>query len=164
MKIANRRPDRIVGFQETNDFSRRLNEYNLTISRSQYQVGPETLRETVESTVLSHGGNSLLFPFLVIEAKSRNGDSFNACNRQAALPILKMLKIQEDLQMKSQMTLEYGGPLVWYIAFRGEDWRLSMCYISKMSDKSSYVSILFYYYQPILLTYVRRLLAYGVES
>jgi hypothetical protein len=79
----------------------------------------ETLWETANSTVLNHKGNALLFPFLVIEAKSRNGASFDACNTQTALPIMKRLRIQEDLQAKSQIKLEYGGPLLWYVAYRG---------------------------------------------
>lgn len=136
--IKRRRPDRILGFQETGSFSRRLEKYNLMAGRSENEAGLETIWETVESTVLNHKGNSLLFPFLIVEAKSRNGASFEDCDAQTALPVLKMLKIQEDLQRKSQMTLEYGGPLVWYIAYRGEDWRLSGCYISEKPGGSLY--------------------------
>ena len=139
--LKNRRPDRILGFQETNSLSRRLAQYDLMAGKLGDDPALKTLWETVESTVLNHKGNALLFPFLVIEAKSRYGDSFDACDIQTALPILKMLKIQEDLQAKSQMTLEYGGPLLWYIAYRGEDWRLSVCYISEKSDEHLYVSI-----------------------
>ncbi|KAF8857143.1 hypothetical protein BDZ45DRAFT_726925 [Acephala macrosclerotiorum] len=138
--IKRRRPDRILGFQETGSFSRRLEKYNLMAGRSENEAGLETIWETVESTVLNHKGNSLLFPFLIVEAKSRNGASFEDCDAQTALPVLKMLKIQEDLQRKSQMTLEYGGPLVWYIAYRGEDWRLSGCYISEKPGGPSYAS------------------------
>jgi hypothetical protein len=140
VSIKRRRPDRILGFRETGNFSRRLEKYNLMAGQSENEAGLKTIWETVESTVLNHKGNSLLFPFLLIEAKSRNGASFEDCNRQSALPILKMLKIQEDLQRKSQITLEYGGPLVWYIAYRGEDWHLSGCYISDKSGGPSYAS------------------------
>ncbi|PMD63792.1 uncharacterized protein K444DRAFT_584149, partial [Hyaloscypha bicolor E] len=135
-----RRPDRIIGFQETRSFSRRLEKYDLMAGQSGNEAGNITLWETVESTVLNHKGNSLLFPFLIIEAKSRHGAPFDYCNLQTAAPILKMLKMQEDLQKKSNMTLEYGGPLVWYISYRGEDWRLSGCYVSDKPDEPLYAS------------------------
>jgi hypothetical protein len=138
--VRRRRPDRMLGFQETASFSSRLMKYNLMAGRLEKEAGLETIWETVQSTVLNHKGNSLFFPFLVIEAKSRIGKSFDDCNIQTALPILKMLKIQEDLQRESQMAFEYGGPLVWYIAYRAEDWRLSACYISEKPDGPSYVS------------------------
>jgi hypothetical protein len=139
-RIKRRRPDRILGFQETGSFIRRLEKYNLMAGRSENEAGVETIWKTVESTILNHKGNSLLFPFLIIEAKSRIGASFEDCNMQSALPILKMLKIQEDLQRKSRTTLEYGGPLVWYIAYRCEDWHLSGCYISEKPGGPSYAS------------------------
>ena len=135
-----RRPDRILGFHETGSFSRRLEKYNLTAGRSENEAGFESILGALKSTVLSHTGKSLLFPFLIIEAKKRDGASFDDCNMQSALPILEMLQVQEDMQRKSQMTLEYGGPLVWYIAYRGEDWRLSGCYISEKPGPASYVS------------------------
>jgi hypothetical protein len=139
-RVESRRPDRIIGFQETRSFSRRLERYDLMAGQSENEAGGVTLWETVESTVLNHKGNSLLFPFLIIEAKKRHGAPFEYCNLQTAAPILKMLKMQEDLQKKSNMTLEYGGPLVWYIAYRGEDWRLSGCYVSDKPDEPLYAS------------------------
>lgn len=143
-KLKRRRPDRIFGFQETNSLSRRLDQLNLMAGRLRDELGAETLRQTVDSTVLNHKGNCLLFPFLIIEAKSGSGANFNACDEQTSLPILQMLKLQEDIQAKSQMRLEYGGPLLWYIAYKGEDWRLSACFtrVSQISGKSSYVSVL----------------------
>lgn len=137
-----RRPDRIFGFQETASFCRRLEKYNLLAGSrgAENETGLKATGETTQSTVLNHKGNFLLFPFLIIEAKSKKGGSFEDCNIQTAMPILKALKIQEDLQRKSQMTLEYGGPLVWYIAYRGEDWRLSGCYILHKPGGPSYVS------------------------
>ncbi|KFY28868.1 hypothetical protein V493_02719 [Pseudogymnoascus sp. VKM F-4281 (FW-2241)] len=137
-RVKSRRPDRIIGFQDTGSFRNRLEKYNLMAGRLEKEAGLETIWETVKSTVLNHKGNSLFFPFLVIEAKSRIGKSFDDCNIQTALPILKMLKIQEGLQRESQMALEYGGPLVWYISYRSEDWRLSACYISEKPDGPSY--------------------------
>jgi hypothetical protein len=155
--IKRRRPDRILGFQETGSFSRRLEKYDLVAGQPEHEAGLQTIWDTVESTILNHKGRPLLFPFLIIEAKSRNGASFDDCNRQSALPILKMLKVQEDLQRKSQLALEYGGPLVWYIAYRGEDWHLSGCYISEKPGGPLYASLTPLLWYEILLTYIRRL-------
>jgi hypothetical protein len=131
-----RRPDRIIGFQETGSLNRRLD----SIARwLQDAAVTHTIRETTECTVLNSKSGRLLFPFLVIEAKSESGEGFNVCGRQTALPIWKMLKIQEELQSQSKRNLEYGGPLVWYIAYRGETWRLYGCYTVKKKGKVYYV-------------------------
>ncbi len=90
--LKNRRPDRILGFQETNSLGRRLDQYNLMAGQLGDDPAFKTLWGTVESTVLNHKGNAFLFPFLIIEAKARNGASFDACDIQTAQPILKMLK------------------------------------------------------------------------
>jgi hypothetical protein len=66
--LKNRRPDRILGFQETNSLSRRFAQYDLMAGQLGDDPALKTLWETVESTVLNHKGNALLFPFLVIEA------------------------------------------------------------------------------------------------
>lgn len=93
-RVEKRRPDRIIGFQETHSFSRRLDEYDHVDGQSESAAGNVTLWETVKSNVLNHKGNSLLFPFLIIEARSRHGAPFDSCNLQTAIPILTMLKMQ----------------------------------------------------------------------
>jgi len=134
-----RRPDRIVGFQETRSLERRLD----SIAQWLPNAGvTKTIRETTEYTVLNSKGGQLLFPFLVIEAKSENGFGFGVCRRQTALPIWKMLRIQKELQSQSKRNLEYGGPLVWYIAYRGKEWRLYACYTVEEDGKVYYVRLL----------------------
>jgi hypothetical protein len=104
-----RRPDRVIGFQETGSFGRRLDEI---AGRLQDNAGIWTIRELVESTVLNGKSGSLLFPFLVIEAKSEHGKAISDCNNQTAFAIWKMLKVQEELHDKSRLQLDYGGPLL----------------------------------------------------
>jgi hypothetical protein len=142
-----RRPDRIIGFQDTGSLARRLDPI---AHRLQDEAGIKTIRETTECTVLNHKSGLLLFPFLVIEAKSETGEGFSACARQTAFPIWKMLKIQEELQSKSGENLEYGGPLLWYIAYRGEEWRLSGCYTVKKQGSVYYVCLLVQNYVKML--------------
>jgi hypothetical protein len=142
-----RRPDRILGFQDTGSLARRLDARQLDqldpiAHRLQEEAGIVTIRETLECSVLNHKSRLLLFPFLVIEAKSEAGESISACNRQTAFPIWKMLKIQEELQSRSDKSLDYGGPLLWYIAYRGEQWVLSGCYTVEKEGKTCYVGLL----------------------
>jgi len=136
-KLRKRRPDRILGFQHTDEFDHRLNEiaHNL-----QDEAGTKTIREMVETTVAKHKNKLLLFPFLVVEAKAEDGEGLNACDIQTAFPIWKMLKIQEALQEKTGKSLNYGGPLLWYIAYQGTNWQVSGCYTSEKQGKPSYVS------------------------
>jgi hypothetical protein len=114
----------------------------LEFTSTQDAAVTNTIRETTKCTVLNSNSGPLLFPFLVIEAKSESGEGFNVCGRQTALPIWKMLKIQEELQSQSKMKIEYGGPLVWYIAYRGEAWRLYGCYAVKKKEKVCYVRLM----------------------
>ena len=62
--LKNRRPDRILGFQETNSLSRRFAQYDLMAGQLGDDPALKILWETVESTVLNHKGNALFFPFL----------------------------------------------------------------------------------------------------
>ncbi|KAE8448451.1 hypothetical protein EG329_009516 [Mollisiaceae sp. DMI_Dod_QoI] len=98
-KWEKRRPDRILGFQHTDEFERRLNKIPRILPDGD---GTKTIRETVEATVTRQKNKLLLFPFLIIEAKGEDGPGSNACDFQTALPIWKMLKIQEELQEKTK--------------------------------------------------------------
>lgn len=138
-KLRQRRPDRIIGFQETHSVGEALDH---NARRLQDDAGLQTIRDMVECTVLNHKSGLLLFPFLVIEAKSDAGENFRACDAQTAFPIWKMLNIQEELQAKTHLKLTYGGPLLWYIAYRGNDWRISACYTDDIDGEHSYVSLL----------------------
>ncbi|KAF2228581.1 hypothetical protein EV356DRAFT_512709 [Viridothelium virens] len=66
---------------------------------------------------------STCFPFLVVEAKSEKaGPGFEAIQRQSALAIRSCLKLQTDLETNSGNELLH--PLVWFIGFQGDEWRL----------------------------------------
>jgi hypothetical protein len=87
----------------------------------------------------------LIFPFLISEAKTERGDSFDACERPTAFPIWKLLRMQELLQARSKQGLtEQGGSLVLVFANRGEEWRLYGCFANIEEDNrdqhTSYVS------------------------
>jgi hypothetical protein len=135
--LRKRRPDRILGFQHTDNFESQLNE----IARNlQDEAGTKIIREMVETTVVNHKNKLLLFPFLVMEAKAEDGKGLHACDIQTSLPIWKMLRIQEELQAKTKKSLDYGGPLWWYITYQGKNWQVSGCYTAENRGKPSYVS------------------------
>jgi hypothetical protein len=87
-------------------------------------------------------GDPLLFPFLVLEAKSEKGaDSFGLIEMQTAFCIRTLLKLQADLHVAvGEQTSCLGGPLVWFFASKGEEWRLSAAYTASTEQTLHYVS------------------------
>jgi hypothetical protein len=63
------------------------------------------------------------FPFLVVEAKSeKGGPGFDQIERQSALAIRSCLRLQVKLEADSGHRGSH--PLVWFIGYQGDDWRL----------------------------------------
>jgi len=121
IELQKRKPDRVFGLLQTNRFGR--------ILKRLIQNVQETADDRVEITPFKHGKEPLLLPFLITEAKTERGDSFEASERQAAFPIWALLKLQQELQKAAKLTLrEQGGPLVWFFSNRGEQWQLYGCY------------------------------------
>jgi hypothetical protein len=83
----------------------------------------------------------MLFPFLVLETKSEKGqDNFNAIQMQTAFSIRTLLKMQADLQLAIGEQLDcLEAPLVWFFASKGEQWRVSACYIANQGQTAHYV-------------------------
>ncbi|KAF5857423.1 hypothetical protein ETB97_005770 [Aspergillus alliaceus] len=66
----------------------------------------------------------MLFPFLVLEAKSEvGGPGFQSVETQTAFPIRTFLNIQRSLSRSTNT----GGPLVWFLAYQGEEWKVYGC-------------------------------------
>jgi hypothetical protein len=86
-------------------------------------------------------GDPLLFPFLVLEAKSEKGqDSFGSIEMQTAFSIRTLLKIQADLYSTvGKQPTRLGAPLVWFFASKGEEWRVSAGYTATREQTSHYV-------------------------
>jgi hypothetical protein len=124
------RPDRVYGLQVTERLSR------LILSA-----------ESVRSSPFRQDGEPLVFPFLVIEAKSEKGsDAFTDTQVQTAFAIRELLSIQHQLARVALEDKEWdAGPLVWFLSYKGEQWRVSAAYIHDQNDKTSYVSITYLY-------------------
>ena len=98
------RPDRVAGLSTTNSLGRYT------------ALCPPTIRHT------PFKDGKLLYPFLVIEAKpEKDNAGFESVEAQTAFPVRRFLKLQENLRISRGVDLD---PLVWFFAFRGEEWRL----------------------------------------
>jgi hypothetical protein len=98
------------------------------------------VRDFIQATPFSRSREPLLFPFLTMEAKSENGGGFGRCGIQTSLPIWSLLKTQERLSELGAPLSELGGPIVWYIAYVGDNWRVSVCCTMKERGQQTYVS------------------------
>jgi hypothetical protein len=76
----------------------------------------------------------------MMEAKSEEGGGFSKCGIQTSLPIWSLVKSQERLSDIGATLDELGGPLVWYFAYIGDEWRVSGCCIATESSQITYVS------------------------
>ncbi|KAG4272969.1 hypothetical protein FPRO04_10049 [Fusarium proliferatum] len=117
------RPDRVYGLQVTERLSRLL-----------------LAAETVRSSPFRQDGDPLVFPFLVIEAKSEKGcDAFTDTQVQTAFAIRELLSIQDQLARLAEEDTEWdAGPLVWFLSYKGEQWRVCAAYIHDQNGKTSY--------------------------
>ncbi|TVY81443.1 hypothetical protein LSUE1_G006252 [Lachnellula suecica] len=80
----------------------------------------------------SSGFEPLLFPFLILEAKSeKSACGFDDIQTQTAFPILALIKLQQDLQGQIAGMDSGAAPLVWFLANRGDAWRVYGCCMSE---------------------------------
>jgi hypothetical protein len=129
------KPDRVYGFRKTSRFSRLLDE---EISDPQFK-GQE-LRDILECSPFNEMRDQVLFPFLVLEAKSETGDSFDDIEIQTAFAIKKLLDIQLKLQLATGERSQWqSGPLIWFLSNRGDDWRVAAAYVEMHGKRAHYV-------------------------
>ena len=126
-KSENRRkPDRIFGLRETKNFETLLDKIPIT---GQDRSG--ALRDTLQYTPFKDvTNNPLLFPFLILEAKSEiSNDAFTDIEFQTAYPIKILLELQLKLFKQAAGTKVFE-PLVWFLGHRGDTWKVYACYMS----------------------------------
>jgi len=130
-------PDRVYGLRETKIFRN-------VLSSPTHVPNVRLVEETVTTSPFRNVGEPLLFPFLILEAKSEKGvDSWSSIEEQTALPIRSLLKVQQDLGQ-----LSYGADpsrqnaLVWFLSYKGEEWRVHGCLIdNRIEDPPRYVRL-----------------------
>lgn len=98
------------------------------------------VQDFLQATPFHQRGEPLLFPFLILEAKSEEGKGHRNCGVQTSLPIWGLLKNQERLSELSCSLEELGDPFLWYISYLGDSWRISGCHVTITKAKKDYVS------------------------
>ena len=100
-----RKPDRMYGLGMTQSFE--------IYTRWRREITHSPFKDT---------GTPCLYPFLIIEAKSeKQTHGFDHIERQTELPLRTCLMLQRNLETSTGIPLQ---PLVWFVAFRGDEWRL----------------------------------------
>ncbi|OJJ73135.1 hypothetical protein ASPBRDRAFT_194103 [Aspergillus brasiliensis CBS 101740] len=135
-QLPKQAPDRVIGLQSTHNFDQLLS----SPVQSQLSGGgtSATVLDAIRVTPFKSQADPLLFPFMLLEAKSGNSsNSFDAIQVQSAFPIHALLNLQEGLRSRidcssEEETLE---PLVWFLASRGDTWRVYASYIIRGADK-----------------------------
>ena len=131
-------PDRVYGLRETKVLERAL------IARIFSHGGKATqVRDAIRYTPFRQNSDPLLYPFLILEAKSEKGqDSFDSIEKQTSFPIRTLLQLQEELQNHCQREPAWQhGPTVWFLANKGDEWRVSASFVEKSGETSSYVRL-----------------------
>ena len=143
-------PDRVYGLRKTTVFEDAL--CRPSSQHTHANGGPKLVNEAIKITPFKRkDGEPLLFPFLILEAKSAKGDDFDSMQKQTAFPIRTLLKMQADLQDLSGKEIAWqGGPLVWFLYNRGEDWRVAACFVEDNNGEASYVCLLAIPFKPSL--------------
>ena len=151
------KPDAIFGLRQTRNienllYDTRKNELELDLGSNavdQDRQIHELLDPSPLTQPISQKGDMLLFPFLVVEAKSGTSDSdWYSIQMQTAFPIKAFLDTQDRLRRATgRRSKWHAGPLVWFFANKGEDWSLSGAYMEQggpragTSGTMDYVSI-----------------------
>ena len=152
-EFPKRKPDLVYGLRQTPNFLDKLSKsakflqdgVKADILKSvaealQVEVAHLLIRDVLITTPHQTIGEPLLFPFLVAEAKSNDGSGFHKAGIQSAVPCCVLLEGQERLQHCTKPFLELGGAVVWYVAYRGEEWRVSGAFVLPESGENTYVS------------------------
>ncbi|KAK5447859.1 hypothetical protein LTS15_009358 [Exophiala xenobiotica] len=128
------KPDRVFGFRKTSRFGRLLDK-----AVSDLRFEGKELRDVLECSPFNEMRDQVIFPFLVLEAKSETGDSFDDVEVQTAFAIKKLLDIQLKLQSATGERSQWrSGPLVWFLSNRGDDWRVAAAYVKMQGSRAHY--------------------------
>lgn len=143
MHKALQKPDAIFGLQATRNLENLL--YDTKKRKLDSSDDPRQLHELLDpsplepSASLRKTGVPLLYPFVVVEAKKGTSDcDWHSINMQTAFPIRAFLlaqgRLRKAIGVYSERQFE---PLLWYFAYKGEDWRLSVAYMKQPTSPSS---------------------------
>ncbi|KAJ5726140.1 uncharacterized protein N7483_007497 [Penicillium malachiteum] len=125
-------PDRVYGLKQTDNFKLLLDSDD---RRGAGTTPSRSLYETLEVSPFEPEGEPLLYPFLVMEAKSSKGADRREVNMQTAFVIRRLLNVQLGLKEATGEESQWeSGPLVWFLAWRGEIWEASAAFVRCCSN------------------------------
>jgi hypothetical protein len=141
------KPDAIYGLRQTRHFE------NLLYGRARIRAdnGEEALvRDLLGEQPIAGEGDPMLFPFLVVEAKSgKSADDWHSVKLQSAFAVKTFLETQYNLQKSTGSLSKWvEGPFAWLFMSKGEDWRVCGAFMQMGIKKQGtvgnidYVSIL----------------------
>ncbi|KAH8700712.1 hypothetical protein BGW36DRAFT_447513 [Talaromyces proteolyticus] len=118
-------PDRVYGLRKTEKFS-------LLMNSAAVRDPSRRLRDMIEMSPFAEEREPLLFPFLILEAKSSKQGDTAAVEMQTAFCIRRILKLQHDLkEATGSESCWKTGPLLWFFASYGERWKVSSCFVKR---------------------------------
>jgi hypothetical protein len=121
-------PDRIYGLQQTENFKKLLLQ---PLAADSTNSPATTLGDTIRVSPFKEEHDPLIFPFLVLEAKSEDSKGgFDAVQTQTAFPIFALLNLQHKLRKRVKASRTNLSPFIWFLANRGDSWRVYGCYIT----------------------------------
>lgn len=135
-------PDAVYGLRLTRNIENLLHDAPNTGMLEDVGAKPQHVHQLLDPSPferpLRQTGDSLLFPFLILEAKSGTAsDDWHSIQMQTALPIRAFLEAQDSLRRATKSRSKWtSGPLVWFFANRGEDWRLSAAFMNDSPNNS----------------------------
>lgn len=132
------RPDRVYGLRLTKRLERILCSADKRPSAPGQSIG-----DSIRSHPFRDDAEPVHFPFLLLEAKSEKGsDSLSDAADQTAFSIRELLVLQENLRVAAGEGPDWdAGPLVWFLSYKGEEWKVCIAYIDTENDCKHYVSI-----------------------
>jgi len=132
--------DRVYGLRMTE----RLERLVLWSEDKRPYSNGNSIGQSIRTSPFRSDGEPVIFPFLVIEAKWEKGrDGFSDIEVQTAFTIRTLLKLQQELRDATDEEIESElSPLVWYLSYKGEQWRVSAAFVKDESGVQSYVRII----------------------
>ncbi|KAL5341914.1 hypothetical protein BJX70DRAFT_405308 [Aspergillus crustosus] len=127
-------PDRVYGLNETRNLTQLLASTN---TRAPVDSDLRLIRDTIEASPFKSDRTPLLFPFLLLEAKSDQvGDSAGA-EMQSAFALRRLLCIQDELRAATGTESTWQtGPFVWFLENHGDQWFVKGSFVDDSAGPS----------------------------
>ncbi|PIG89931.1 hypothetical protein AARAC_003547 [Aspergillus arachidicola] len=131
-------PDRVYGLRDTGSLREALNSID---KHTAYAGSAQRLRDTIEISPFHDEGERLLFPFLIMEAKSGKHGDMAAAEMQTAFCIRRLLRLQHELRNAGECRDGTFEPLVWFLSWSGERWNVAGCFVKDTRGSVEWVTV-----------------------